>query len=224
MGIIMKRKNKKKYFIGIVLAFVIIGIPIFLLLNKNIFNDKNNRNLTATEIEDLREQYPLADRSSMLDYSDMELDEVVEEAQAFIDIEIVEKLPNYTTSFKENYGQKTVDITLEFMQYELKIIDVIASDGTFTKKSGETLILSLSGLEKNIFPELKEGMKAIIPVEAASGPHEGKYSIYIDTFYYVTSDDYILSAYEETNDEYKYTGVKKSEFKKDIKQMKKNNK
>ncbi len=221
----MKGNNKKKYFIGIVLALVIIGIPIFLLLNKNIFNDKNNRNLTATEIEDLREQYPLADSSlSMLDYSDMELDEVVKEAQAFIDVEIVKILPNYTTSFKENYGQKTVDITLEFMQYELKIIDVIASDGTFTKKPGETLILSLSGLEKNIFPELKEGMKAIIPVEAASGPHEGKYSIYIDTFYYVTSNDYILSAYEETNNEYKYTGVKKSEFKKDIKQMEKNNK
>ncbi len=222
----MERKKKFKYFIGALLIFVVLGISILLIKDNLKIKDtdiEENARLTVAEIEALRTEYPLVDSWSMIEYADLDLDEIIERAPAFIEVEVIKILPNYTVDFSYNLSEKSLDSTLEFMQYELNIIDILASNESFNKKPGDTIVLSV-GVERDVFPALKDGMKFIVPVEASSGPHEGKYSIYIDTFYYVTSDDYIISAFEETNDKFNYTGVNKSEFKKESEKMNNNTK
>ena len=154
--------------------------------------------LTSTQIENLREQYPIYGDinkiSPLIEVAQVEtsLEEISKRADTFVYGEVIEEVPVYSIySYAKFYG------------YRLKVYN----DTQDKFSSGEEITIVANTAFKDYNPSLSEGMRVVVPV-AEFKSQQGKYNF--DVFmYYVTEDGFILSAFDEKKMlDKEYSGIK----------------
>ena len=202
----MKTKLIKIGSIILVLSILVITTRLYIVSN----SANDSEELSPSEIQQLRKDYPLIDESlATVDYLELELDQVTEHAETVVDATIVKKLEPQKISLDK-------DSFYTLYRYEAKLNQVITNDGSFNKKPGDTFILVLQDFNIDVFPEIKPGLQGIYPLFDCSSEQEEEYTFSYPTFYYVTDSNYVLSAFEEDAD-YQYTGKKSSKLVKSLK-------
>lgn len=210
-------KKRMFFLVGILFACITI-VTIYGLINKGRINEKNKGKLDTKKIEELRNKYPLiGTTTSLSEYLEMNIEELTEKANTIIDAKVVEELPQYTTTINSSSGEK---MDVKFYPYKMMVKNIISSDGTFTKKEGEYFTLVLSDINLADFPAMEIGMEGIFPIFKCEDKGREEYSIESLNFYYVVNDDYILSAYEESEND-NYNGTVKKKLIEDIMNYKK---
>lgn len=198
----MKKHNKIVIILTVILlvAVAVVGVMVNKSNNEKIHKDV----LSNEQIKNLREDYPLISGGmSAIDFVSKTFLEVVETSQAIVDVKVVEELLSYELTIKMSQDEDLY-CTAVFYPYKVEIIDIITNNGII-KEEDKYFTLTLSDLEIDVFPKLSVGDEGIFPVEKGEGSHKDEYSISIDTYYYVTEEGYVLSAYTE-DEEYTYTG------------------
>lgn len=153
-------------------------------------------NINASEGSVIRNKYPLIETEEyMFDTIGFDFDESVRYAPNIAEIEILERLPNYTVTVEDEEMGISDEVT--FKQYKARILDDIA-ETHFDKQSDGSIIICFAEGFAESYPSLTDGTNAICSIEAAGGEHIGKYLLYDKTFYYV-DNGLALAAYEGDN-------------------------
>lgn len=172
--------KKKGIFTGVALCCCIILSAVIL-------------NIDTSEGSIIRNKYPLIETEKyVFDTNELEFAESVRYAPNIAEIEILERLPNYTVTVEDEEMGISDEVT--FNQYKVRILDDVA-ETHFDKQSDGTIIICFAEGFAESYPNLTDGMNAICSIEAAGGDHTGKYLLYDKTFYYIDSG-LALAAYE----------------------------
>lgn len=165
--------------------------------------------LSEKEIDELRTTYPVyKGNPGLMSMREPTLEESVQYADTFVLAEVIEQLPEYTIKLISNAQTPEGEIyekgedfgltdTASFLQYRVKIIDDLFDSQLVQKNDADEITISINSEFKGFAPELKPGMKFLSPVSVGTEIHEGRYSYSKYGFYYVTEDDYVLSAFPE---------------------------
>lgn len=147
----------------------------------------------TTANQKIREKYPLiTDSLYALDTISFSFDELAKMSPHILEISVCEVLPDYTVNFSD--PENNINSELTFHQYKAKVVNNI-SETTINTDENNCIIICCNSMFDNSYPILTEGQNAICSLEAAEGPHKGKYIFYNKGFYYL-DDDTALSAYE----------------------------
>ena len=147
----------------------------------------------SKEKNEIRAKYPLITSTQFaLDVASFDFEELITYSPDIVEISVVEVLPDYSVNFIDEENE--INSTLIFHQYKAKIISNL-SDTKLNMASDGTIIICHNSMFDGSYPELSVGMNAICSLEAASGPHKGKYLFYNKAFYYV-DNGLALAAYE----------------------------
>lgn len=216
------KKNKKNVIMILILFLLLSSIVIFKINTEHkVSNDskKHSDILNKDEIEKLRKKYPLVKSDmSMMDFVDETFSQVIETSESIVDAKVVEKLPEYEIKIKasdDDYDDTVV--TVCFYPYKMEIVDILTNNG-IVNEDDKYFTLVISDFQLDIFPCINVGDEGIFPIFKGKGPHKDEYSFDTDTYYYVTENGYVLSAYEE-EEAYVYTGVIKEKLTEDIKSI-----
>lgn len=141
----------------------------------------------------LRQKYPLISQSAYaLDTSNLDFEKRVEVAINLAEIEIVEKLPNYTVLVEDK--AENISKPMTFCPYKARVIHDFNSSALQLAED-DTIVLTMAEPFASSYPTLTKGMTAIVSFEPAKGEHTEKYILSDKTFYYVEKDK-ALAAYE----------------------------
>ena len=172
----------------IIVVSVCVACALVLVLGGTVFALSKYGNQS-----DLRAKYPLISEADyQIDDPGLSFEQRVAAAPNIAEIEIVEKLPDYTVTVKDDAYGTSKDVT--FCQYKAKLVSNIANRSIATN-SDNTFTITYAKEFAPSYPALDEGMTAICSIEAGSGAHEGKYIFYDRSFYYVDNQT-ALAAYE----------------------------
>lgn len=190
-----------------ILFFAIVVAVIMSGYKKMYYKDNKKSNnkdiLSDKQIDVLREEYPLVSGSmAMADFAPKTFYEVIDESPAVVNAKVVEELPKYELPISEPDGDGFYFV--DFYPYKMELLNTLTNNGMINEED-KYFTLLISSVMMESYPEIKVGDEGIFPVIKGKNEHENEYIIYIDTYYYVTEDDYVLSAYTE-DEEYTYTG------------------
>jgi hypothetical protein len=200
-------RNKKS--IAIICGTVLAAITS-IVLGMN----KTNR-LSESEISNLRKQYPVCGTDDMGSLA-VQISETLEEKLArnniysFVYGEVAGDRETYF------YNLATGDEVLEsklsgtglsvYEYYEYPILVLEDTEGYHAK--GEMITIAGNMMFKDSKPELTNGMKIVVPLVENYDKESRNYFTEVG-MYYVTDDEYVLSAYdEESLSNTAYTGLK----------------
>ena len=202
-------KTKKFMF-----AVSIILITSFVCCGFMMSCQQNNSKLSESQISELRAEYPLI-KDSMIafDFPNLPLETMIELLPIIAEIELIEVLPDYTVEITAEIDGKIVSNDILFHQYKINVSEVVRN--TIGTELNDTIVICFADHFKDSFPVLKDGVKYIVTLEEAGGPHEGKYLYSSNIAYYITDDNYILSVYEEHGN-VRHSGMTKDNFLKTI--------
>lgn len=135
-------------------------------------------------------------------------------ADTFVYCEILEELPTYqkyvSTGIPEldaKMESKGLSNTETF--YEHSVLVISDSEGLYEKGDVITIAANIIFEEDN--PELKPGMKFVIPV-SKDDDKEGRTQFNVSGMYHVTDDGYVISAFDEATSKQKLSGIKVESF------------
>ncbi|MBO5098541.1 MAG: hypothetical protein J6C16_00055 [Clostridia bacterium] len=163
-----------------------------------MFAFSQEERLTSTQIENLREQYPIYGDinkiNPLIEVAQVEtsLEEISKRADTFVYGEVIEEVPVYSIySYAKFYG------------YRLKVY----KDTENIFSTGEEITIVANTDFKDYNPSLSEGMKVVVPVKGFKS-QQGKYNFDV-CMYYVTEDGFVLSAFDEKEIlDKEYSGIK----------------
>lgn len=188
----MKKEYKKCILIG--------GFMILLMVPCISLTIKNER-LSEKAISDLRDQYPICGLQ-FPEYIDMiqpPLEEIIAGADTFVYGEVVGDISCYSlstsTDSKElDEKRKSNGILNEnrFYEYTLRII----SDTEGKYADGDVIKIKANEIFINYNPVLCDGMKIVVPV-VKDAKEEKRHDYSVIGMYYVTDEDYAISAFDE---------------------------
>ncbi|HOQ07384.1 MAG TPA: hypothetical protein PK127_01185 [Clostridiales bacterium] len=218
--------KKLGYISGLILLCLIAAAVVYAVLAGSA-----SASLGGKRFSELREKYPLYEYDPpLISMNKPKFDDLVKRADAFILAEVVEVLPEYTIELIEGsetpegkiyekgkeYGMENAE---PFVQYRVRVIENITgeSSGKGEEVRGD-IIIAMNAQFKGYAPEPEPGMRIVTPVSKGEGKHEGKYFYSKYGFYYVTDDDYVMSAYVEDHG-YKFSGRTLDHLKKKIREL-----
>lgn len=176
------KKSKVK---GLLIVSAMICCAVLIIIHAVKITEGDNDYI-------LRQKYPvITDSQYALDTPEYDFEDRIKYAPNIVNVKIIEQLPDYTVTINNSLAN-IKDIV--FYQYKAIVIDDIGMTN-FDVDSDNTITICLPSIFSSSYPALSEGMEIICSVEAASGPHVGKYLFYDKTFYYV-DNDMALAAYE----------------------------
>ena len=191
--------NISKWFI---LGFISIMVAI---IGFTILHNKPEDRLTEAEIAALREEYPI--RKTIypsylsVTYPTLEIDKKFADTFVYAKVTKAEIVAEWEDAI--------------FCDYTFTVID----DTRNKLKKGEKIMFSDGGTRDIIYtiPLLKEGMKIVFP--AMKLESEDQYQYMKGCEYYVTDDDYVISAFDEekANVSPPLSGVKLKQLIKELK-------
>ena len=185
----------KKNFCIVFIITLIITIACYMMYI-------NFDRLTDVQIEALRDEYPICFGEpygvSMIYPS---LEDITSIADTFVYAKIVGDVKRYTIdisvendALEEKHKQYGISNTYEFYEYTLEIIR--DTEKQFTRSNGQTITIVANSMFEEYYPVLKKDMRVVVPVHKRN---DNKYDYTKYGFYYVTEDDYVLSAFEESS-------------------------
>lgn len=158
--------------------------------------------LSKDQMAVLREQYPVyTGVAAIVDISrEMTLQEVGEASDTFVYGKIIGDSFRYSTNAEsgipaldekqDSMGSREV----EFYGYTLEVIR--DTENKFEQNS--IITIEVNATYTDMMPVLKDGIEVIVPVtEWATMERPNRYNYTRTGMYYVTPDDYVLSAYQE---------------------------
>lgn len=183
--------------------FLIISV-VFILFTACQYKENTER-LSNAQIETLREEYPVCGTKlhPLIDIQETDFDTSLKRAETFIYCRITDN----AVYSKNSYG--------EFFEYPVTVI----YDTKNIYKKGEKFTLYANRYFEEYNPSFRKGMKAIVPIKTSeSTPSKKGYGIIGS--YYVTTDDYALSAFDEEKfSKESLSGLKADEVMKRIKAL-----
>lgn len=189
----MKAKNKR--------MILVAGISFICCVCCVLSINFSEKRLDATQIEALREQYPVCgiDAPAGLTLRKMDVNEVKSKAESFVFGEVVGEVMKYnvTTSLSneelsEKRNQNGIKEVFEFYEYTIEVID--DTEGKY--KQGDLITIAANMDFINYNPALSEGMRIVVPV-AKDKEKSSRNHYVVDGMYYVTPDGYALAAFDE---------------------------
>lgn len=183
-------------------------LVIGLLFN---FSNSSTPRLSADEISQLREQYPISGQKApeMVSIYPEPLENIIEltkkfhshpETFTFVYAEVVGEV----TSFDENistghstldsaYKEHGINLNHEFYEYTLSVI----KDTERNHKEGDIITISANMMFIDYYPKLTDGMKIVVPIADYDEPNNTRYGFDNVGMYYITENGYAISAYDE---------------------------
>lgn len=202
----MKNAGKRNVALGSCVFLTALTVLIVLL-----FLRATDR-LTEEQIADLRGQYPICEASHPLVSfrENISLEECIRRAESFVYGEVVGEASYYQVSrdlgdgeFQEKQKANGVSDVNEFYEYTLRVLD--DTEGRYTPDTEITI--SANVLLKDSYPALQEGMRVVVPVVRDDSVTTRNYYT-VHGMFYVTEEEYALSAYEEPDTEKPVSGQK----------------
>lgn len=174
------------------LILIILAISVLFLTSCG--STKENERLTVSQIEALREEYPVCGKKlhPLIDMAETDFEDSLKRAETFVYCEITGN-----ATYSENaYG--------EFFEYPVTVI----YDTEKLYKKGETFTLYANKYFEEYNPSFRKGMKAIVPViTPKNNPSKKSYGVIGS--YYVTPEGFAISAFDEEKlSEEKLSGLK----------------
>ena len=177
---------------------VFLALLAVLCVLALMFAFPQKERLTSTQIENLREQYPIYGDinkiSPLIEVAQVEtsLEEISKRADTFVYGEVIEEVPVYSIySYAKFYG------------YRLKVYK--DTENIFSTGEEITIVANTDFKEYN--PSLSNGMKVVVPVKEFKS-QQGKYNFDV-CMYYVTEEGFVLSAFDEKEIlDKEYSGIK----------------
>ncbi len=212
---------KRKPFM-IVIVFLVLGFAIGIIGKVVSFRqkrvpihiDSSLERLPEEQIQRLRETYPLREESaSNCDRITLDtLEEFMDRIPIVALCTVQKQLEDYTIKIDTPVEDNTnLHIAIEFEQYQLIVNECITEN---KELEGTLITVAIRKQEKENYISMSEGNQILIPLEAMSGSHTGKYMIGYDISYYMV-DNYLLTAY--AND-YHLNGLRFDKAKAQMKQ------
>lgn len=187
---------KKKILFLIAMALLISVLTLSVSMRQE--------RMSAQEVEELRTKYKV--------YGDINkvnplievgvvkttLKEIAKKSDTFVYGEVLEEVPVYSAkSYAKFYG------------YKIRVI----SDTKNIFSSGEEITIIANTVFQEYFPVLSKGMKVVLPI----GEIKGKYYFELCA-YYVTEDEFVISAFDEKEIlDKEYSGIKLEKLLNEIK-------
>ena len=208
----------------IILSGILICCIASIACLINILNPKEER-LSEQEILVLREKYPVIGRDTYaLAYSTNNSLEKQIEAGTIYTFAYAEVIGDYQTYYENmSTGDEFMDKKLasnglgvmEFFECPVSVIE--DTEGVY--QPGDVITITSNAMYKDMYPELSEGMKVIIPL---TGGYENMNREFyaLAGMYYVTDNGYAISAYDEnTLARTTYSGLRVSALLEDLKDL-----
>lgn len=205
---------RRKFTLLATIICAVLLVVLFTGILQSVEITKASEKLTQSEIEILREEYPLYSGTSPLFNTDRPftpIDEMKEICDTFVLCEVVgdsySGMVNTTTGDVE-FDEKLESNGLGYIKtyyFPVKIL----SDTEGIMPEGFEFAYSFSEYYVDFIPFPKIGTKLIVPL-SINGISEKKYSPAHSTMFYVTDDDYVLAVYN--SDAESLTGVKVKEL------------
>ena len=177
---------------------VFLALLAVLCVLALMFAFPQEERLTSTQIENLREQYPIYGDINKITplievaQAETSLEEISKRADTFVYGEVIEEVPVYSIySYAKFYG------------YRLKVY--MDTENIFS--TGEEITIVANTDFKDYNPSLSNGMKVVVPVKEFKS-QQGKYNFDV-CMYYVTEEGFVLSAFDEKEIlDKEYSGIK----------------
>lgn len=199
------KKSKVK---GLLIVSAMICCAVLIIIHAVKITEGDNDYI-------LRQKYPvITDSQYALDTPEYDFEDRIKYAPNIAYIKIVEKLPDYTVAINDK--AYNISNNMVFHQYKALVLEDLGKTGLKTD-GDNTITICFADIFSSSYPALSEGMEIICSVEAAAGPHAGKYLLYDKTFYYVDGD-MALAAYE-SDDSIARISCKKSKLIEQIKKI-----
>lgn len=188
--------NLKKNTMGILCSLVAISLIAACSSSSKI------ERLNSDQINILREQYPVyTGIAPFVEISrELTLQEVGEASYTFVHGKIIGDSFRYSKNI--GTGISEIDekqdsmggFDEEFYGYTLQVI----RDTENKFEQNNIITIEVNAIFSDMLPVLKDGMEVIVPVtEWATTERPNRYNYTRTGMYYVTPDDYVLSAYQE---------------------------
>lgn len=207
----MKKFNKA---IICMLAVIILAGAVLTVGYFKPFQPEDR--LTEQQIAFLRDKYPIYGLKTppTVDMAPPSLESGIRVADTFVYGEILEELPTYEKyipfgipAFDGKTEGKGLSNTETF--YEHSVLVISDSEGLYEK--GDVITIAANIIFKEHNPELKSGMKFVIPV-SKDDDKEGRTQFSVSGMYHVTDDGYVISAFDEATSKQKLSGIKVESF------------
>ena len=214
----MESKRKKGILFG-ALALALAVICVAVVWNGMQPKEKAPR-LTEEQISELREQYPLCKGSPpLVDMDTWTLEQVKASVDSFVYAEVVGDVSYYTVS--ASTGNEQLDekrrangINDEFQFYEYTLSVLGDTNGKY--KKGEKITIAANVMFMDYLPKLSDGMRMMIPM--SRDPEKPSRSYYQrDGIYYITEDEFAVSAFDEKLEPEPLSGMKVEELMQELK-------
>ena len=187
---------KKTKHIFLVIIFLTICSIVFIL-------NSAQKPLSETEILDLRDQYPIYGIRipETISMQEVTLEEYIQydSLDSFVYGEVVGELSTFGKNISTGYSELdekinkyVVNPSHDFYEYTISVIK--DTEGRY--KKGEQITIAANILFINYNPTLSDGMKVVVPV-LEDEPSINREWFHVIGMYYVTEDDYVISAYDE---------------------------
>lgn len=159
--------------------------------------------LSRGQIEQLREEYPMADAPADMEFLWQPVENKIGISDTFIYAEIIGEKNYYSRSV--SMGDEELDKKLEskggniFSYFEVPVRIIQDSEGLY--QEGDEITISANCIYEDTAPRMEPGMKIVASISNDSTGTQPDYrkSYGLIGFYYVTDDGYALAAFPEYN-------------------------
>ena len=214
----MKAKIKAKHLVISLCALIVTICSIYFL------KSPQQERLSQTEISELRDEYPICgvEVPPNISMRTLSLEEVKQHVDTFVYGEVVGDIHTYDKKISTGYSEldekeksKGLSNIYHFYEYTITVID--DTEGKYSKGEKITIADNTDFISYN--PQLKDGMKIVVPVQKDEKV-DGRHGYFVQGMYYVTDEGYAISAYDESASKVtrSLSGVKVSQL---LKQLKK---
>ncbi len=202
-----------------ILLILIVGVSsIYYINTRNVFYDQ----LSEEVIAELREEYPVCGIKSPpnLFLLRRDLSEVKELTETFVYGKVIGEMSIYQVearlsneALREKRNANGINDIFEHYEYTISVIG--DTEGIYS--GGETITIAANADFMEYNPKLKDGMKVVVPI-IRDKRVKGRTSYTVNGMYYVTDDDYAITAFDETkNGKRVLNGVKVDVLMKELK-------
>lgn len=182
---------------------VLLVASVVAIVSLMIINAVFNTRLSEAEILGMREKYPVYEfwnTGEIINYRAVFVEQLVKEGsiEDFVFAEATGEVETYykhstTGKITQNKEETNLKWWDEYFSYTVTVIK--DTEGLFEK--GEQIKLLNNISNDCVLPDLEEGMRIVIPINKWDGLEEEFYNWTSVGFYYITEENYAISAYDE---------------------------
>lgn len=215
----IRSASKKSLFLDTTVFMLLIAF-VFCFVGCGMVRNEASQRLTEEQIAELRQEYPICGDMGLVSMKIPTISEIKEVYDTFVYGTVKGEMSTYSKNISTGSSEldakrnnNGIGDTFEFYAYTVSVIE----DTSEIYKAGDEISI-VSNKEKIDFnPHFSDGMKVVFPAGSENG-EDARVSYSVYGMYYVTEDDYAISAYDETQTmEKALSGIKVEELLEELK-------